>query len=135
MKGHILLKALEILKECALSQIDFFEAAFLSGYKPSMGNIDYKIQKSRQSREKRKWRKQELEESKKRFRNFVYQMKHDGLIEQTDKDKKFIISSKGKQKINELKNKLPDRHYKSENEAHLVIISFDIPEKLRRKRN
>lgn len=80
------------------------------------------------------WREREQNERRKRLRNFLYQMKHDGLIEET-KNGKVNISEKGKQKINQLKNKLPDRHYKKESTEKIIIISFDIPEKFRRKRN
>lgn len=42
---------------------------------------------------------------------------------------------KGEKKVGELKNRLPNRHYKKEDKKSLIIMSFDIPEKLRRKRN
>ena len=38
-------------------------------------------------------------------------------------------------KLTQLKNKLPTRHYGKTNQNKLVIISFDIPEKFRRKRD
>ena len=128
------MKALEILKDCALNQADFFEAVLASGYGAGMGKIDYEYAKRQHARENRFWRERELEERRKRLRNFLYQMKHDGLIEET-KNGKVDISEKGKQKINQLKNKLPDRHYKKESTEKIIIISFDIPEKLRGKRD
>lgn len=136
MKGKILLKALEILKTGVESQVDFFEAILASGYGASMGRIDYEYDKIQRARKVEKYNERELEERKKRLRVFISKMKHDGLIEMTGSgNKKVRISKKGREKIKELKSKLPDRHYKKEDQDQVVIISFDIPEKLRRKRN
>jgi len=135
MRGQILLKALEILKGCALNQADFFEAVLASGYGASMGKLDFEYQKRRHRRESKMWREREQNERRKRLQNFLYQMKHDGLIELTKKEKKISISAKGKQKIEVLRNKLPNRHYEKVMTDRVIIISFDIPEKLRRKRD
>src|SRR3989304_7238628 len=137
MKGRILLKALELLKDCALSQADFFEAVLASGYGASMGRVDYNYSKIRQRRENQMWRNQERDARRKRLQNFLYQMKHDGLIGLVKKDKEISISvsKKGRQKIKELQNKLPDRHYPKTMTDRTIIISFDIPEKSRGKRD
>ncbi len=136
MKGEILLKVLEILKTGVESQVDFFEAILASGYGAGMGRIDYEYNKIQRVREVEKYNERELKERKKRLRVFISKMKHDGLIENTgSSNEKIKISEKGKEKIKELKSRLPDRRYKKEDQDQLVIISFDIPEKLRRKRN
>ncbi|OGI76246.1 CRISPR-associated endonuclease Cas2 [Candidatus Nomurabacteria bacterium RIFCSPHIGHO2_02_FULL_42_19] len=134
MKGQILLKALETIKDSALSQVDFFEAVLRSGYGAGMGKINYEYTKIQRAREGKLWHERNREERKKRLQNFLYQMKHDGLIEEAE-NKNLIISELGRQKIKELKSRLPDRHYKIKSIDEVVIISFDIPEKLRHKRN
>ena len=135
MKGKILLSALEVLKDCALSQIDFFEAVLASGYGASMGKIDYEFSKRQKARNAAMSLEQESKERSKKLMNFIYQMKYDGLIREIKEKGKFKLSKKGKDKIKELKNKLPDRHYPKKNQKNMVIVSFDVPERLRRKRN
>lgn len=133
MRGKILLKALEILEEGVLNQVDFFGAILASGYGASSGKIDYEYNKRRRASAERKHHLKEIKARKRRLQIYISQMKHDGLIEKSGE--KLRISEKGKRKILEIKNKLPDRHYQKENAERLVVMSFDIPEKLRRKRN
>jgi len=133
MRGKILLTALEILKETAISQIDFFAAVLNAGYGASMGKLDYEYEKIQRAREQAEATERELQRRKRRLQVFISQMKHDGLI--SNYQGKIKISKKGKQKLRELKNKLPARYYPKEKQNHLTIISFDIPEKLRPKRN
>jgi len=136
MKGTILLKALDILKDQAISQIDFFNAVLVSGYGASMSKIDYEYQKRRQIREGKKIRKNDLQDREIRLHRFISKMKHDGLIDKIGGSKaKFVISKLGKTKLNQLKNKLPGRNYKKKSQNNPIIVSFDIPERLRRKRN
>jgi len=134
MRGEILLKALEILKECALSQADFLEAVLAAGYGASMGKIDYEYSKAKRRRERASWERKNLEKRRKRLQNFLYQMKHDGLIE-TTKKQKVAISQKGEQKLGELKRRPPGRDYPKIDTNRMTIISFDIPEKFHGKRD
>ncbi len=134
MRGQILLKALEVLTDCALTQVDFIEAVLASGYGAGLGKLDYEFRKRRSVRERANLREEYKTERRRRLQNFLYQMKHDGLLDAT-KDNKLTVSIKGKQKIKELKNKLPGRYYLKTKTTQITIISFDIPEKLRRKRN
>lgn len=133
MKGKILSKALELLCDGAMSQVDFFAAVLASGYGASMGKIDYEYEKRRRATSSKESQQKELKERKRRLAVFVSKMKHDGLIRESDK--KFAISSKGKEKLDKLKTSLPGRYYENKISQHSIIISFDIPEKLRRKRN
>ncbi|OGI66267.1 hypothetical protein A3A95_01970 [Candidatus Nomurabacteria bacterium RIFCSPLOWO2_01_FULL_39_18] len=133
MRGKILLKALEILKDGVISQIDFFEAVLASGYGASMNKIDYEYRKCQRVSEFRKYNEEDLRKRRRRLQVFISKLKHDGLIKEVKN--KLTISNAGRKKILDLKNNLPDRHYQTENQRGLVIISFDIPEKLRRKRN
>lgn len=136
MKGAILLKALDIIKDQAVSQADFFSAVLVSGYGAGMGKINYEYQKLQQIREGEKDRRNDLRNRKIRLGRFISKMKHDGLIDEVGGNKsKFMISKLGRIKLNQLKNSLPSRYYKKENQNNPIIVSFDIPERLRRKRN
>lgn len=136
MKGEILLKALNLLEEGAMNQVDFFNAVLESGYGASMSKLEYQFNKQNRKRNLNKSKKDELRFRKKRLSVFISKMKHDGLICGIKNDGNSIfISQKGKQKLNILKNSLPSRQYKAVKQTNSVIISFDIPERLRRKRN
>ena len=134
MRGKILLKILEILKDQVMTQVDFFDAVLASGYGASMGKIEYEYQKRRKNSESEKLKVTELKNRKRRLQIFISKMKQDGLIHEI-KENNFEISVKGKIKLAQLKNKMPSWHYEIETKDKVVIISFDIPEKLRRKRN
>ncbi len=127
MKGKILLKALEILYEGTISQADFFSAVLVAGYGAGMSKIDYEYNK--RQRERKVCRDRE-----ERLRTYISKMRQDGLI--IENKNVVTISSKGKNKLDSLRNTLPDRHYEEiPGQKSQIIISFDIPEKLRRKRN
>ncbi len=135
MRGEILLKALELLYDGAMDQIDFFGAVLSAGYGASSNKIEYEYQKRRRTFEAKKSETKIIEDRKKRLIIFISKMKHDGLIEKSEDDK-FTISSKGRDKLIKLKNNLPTRYYNEKTDQNgSIIISFDIPERLRRKRN
>lgn len=135
MKGKILLKALELLCDGAIAQLDFFNAVLFAGYGASSNRIEYEYQKRRRVSESKKSTEEILKDRKRRLTIFISKMKHDGLIEKL-KDDQFAISSKGMDKLNKLRNNLPPRFYKQKtSQGCPIIVSFDIPERLRRKRN
>ena len=134
MKGKILKKILEFLEEGAINQIDFVEAVLSAGYGASMGKIEYEYQKNRRNREKTKIQREELMAKKLRLQKFLSKLKKDGLIIEEKNNLKISISQKGKEKLQKLKTS-QSKYYKKETSSGLVIISFDIPERLRGKRN
>ena len=138
MRGDYLIKILDFLKDQAISQADFFAAVLASGYGASMGRVDYEYAKREKISEARKFKREELRIRKRRLSAFLSKMKRDGLILERIKneDTEIRISKKGKQKLLELKNKkMPEGKYKIQGQNNPVIISFDIPEKMRRKRD
>ncbi len=134
MKGEILLKILEVLHDTAMTQVDFFSAVLASGYGASSSRIEYEYQKRRRTSDYKRMQAENLKERKRKLTIFISKMKHDGLIRESD-DEKFTISSKGKKKLAQLKQGLPGRYYEVVSQNNPVIVSFDIPERLRRKRN
>ena len=134
MKGEILLKILDLIQDTAMAQVDFFATVLASGYGASSSRIEYEYQKRRRIINNKEFQARNLKERKRRLTVFISKMKHDGLIKEL-KNEKFTISSKGIKKLDQLKQGLPGRHYESVSQNNSVIVSFDIPEKLRRKRN
>ena len=136
MKGEILVKVLELLHDTAMTQVDFFSAVLESGYGASSGKIEYNYQKTQQLRSSRESKADELKSKKLRLQKFLSKLKHDGLIMQTKKEKnRFFLSKKGEVKLAQLKNSLPRKKYQILPQHNQVIISFDIPEKMRAKRS
>lgn len=133
MRGKILSKALEILRDGAVLQADFFIAVLRAGYGASMSKIDYEYRKQQRISATKKFQRENLKASERRLRVFISKMKHDGLIHESDNN--FIISQKGKERLEKLQNNLPNRHYQKSKNSNQIIISFDIPEKFRRKRD
>lgn len=137
IKGAILIKILEFLENEASSQVNLIEAILISGYGASMGKIDYEYEKIQQASEIQKFKIKEFRINKLRLQKFLSKLKKDGLIENIKGDKnKIAISKTGTIKLFKLKRKLPFKIYTLDNKnTNPVIISFDIPEKLKNKRN
>ena len=136
MKKGIMVKILELLENGIENQTDFFSAILVSGYGASMNKIEYEYQKHRRLSNIRKSQSKDLMAKRERLQKFLSKLKHDGLINETKgENPKFSISNRGKAKLIQLKNKLPNRYYEKINQNRLTIISFDIPEKLRGKRD
>lgn len=137
MRGEYLVKILEFLKDQAVNQMDFWDAVLASGYGASMSKIDYEYNKIRRAREIEQLTRAELANRRKRLGVYLSKMKHDGLIQETAEGKTAIIkiTRKGKAKLALLSRRLPERKYKSQTQNKFTIISFDIPEKMRRKRD
>ena len=132
-RGEILLNALNLIYDGAMAQADFFAAVLSAGYGASMSKIDHEYQKNRRFSKLNKPKKEEIEKRKRRLGIFISKMKHQGFIQESNG--KFSISKQGKQKLNKLKSALPGRHYEKIKIPNPIIISFDIPEKMRGKRS
>lgn len=130
------MKVLELLCDTAMTQVDFWGAVLSAGYGASSSKIEYEYQKRRKANDKKQFQVQDLKERRKRLLVYISKMKHDGLIKELT-DNKFTISAKGIKKLAQLKikNSLPNRHYPITDKGNSIIISFDVPEKFRRKRD
>src|SRR5438552_2551878 len=107
-KGEILINILEFLHDRVVDQVDFFDAVLASGYGASLGKIDYEFRKRNRISEGKRLKDQHIQERKRRLMVYLSKMKHDGLIKESNN--KLSILSKGKEKLNKLKNSLPGRH-------------------------
>ncbi len=75
-----------------------------------------------------------------RYHNFLYKLMRDGLIVQKEEGagKHFAISKKGQSKLLSLRGRgtLPDKkNYPKEDGAGFTVVTFDIPEADRKKRD
>jgi len=78
---------------------------------------------------KNKWQN---EKDRKRFKNLIYRLKLRGLIKDSKEVAGWLLTPKGEESILELKSKF--KEYKKRKDNKWVMIIFDIPEKMKRKR-
>lgn len=143
-KGAVLLKVLETLACRAVDAGVLFAAFAIAGYGASPGRIAYV--RERLEREMRVLA-EEYEAEREllvRFRKMTYQLRRDGLIvgKSVGARKGFAITKRGLEKLSALSVYMRLNHttpsvvvYRSEPAAGVTIITFDVPEKERWKRD
>jgi DNA-binding transcriptional regulator PaaX len=131
MRGDLTLKVLKILKSTAVGLIDIADVLLGAGY----GKSAY----IRADSEKLRWK--DLERmGRQRYYNLLYNLKKQGFIKEAIKEDKriFVITDKGRKMLSFLvkrkKEELPNSTYSYESSSKFVIITFDVPEKEKRKR-
>ncbi|MBI5306263.1 CRISPR-associated endonuclease Cas2 [Candidatus Wolfebacteria bacterium] len=141
MKGEITLKILEKIGEVSFGVADLCAAILSSGYGASYGKLQYEISKRQNARDKKSIERQFKNIERQKYHKMIYKLKKDGLIKEEGSDKKFfVITIKGKEKLKKLKNglikikELPEIFYEKEKIDSFVIITFDIPELHKKKR-
>lgn len=151
MKGEFLLKVLEAIEETTYSIGDFVED-FLASSKNNYSALKYplmrdhktlaeSIRKGIQEKERLRIVRTQEQKEKQRLYQVIYTMKKQGLIQKLANDSKAIlkITEKGINKKKKLEKsfdqRIPMETYQSEKGSELVIVSFDIPENARFKRN
>ena len=139
----IRLRVLEKLAETALGAADFFEAFLRAGYGASMRGIDFEISKIRRERERYRARTAAQRQARQRYHQLVYFLKRDGLIAQEQvrrAEPKFLLTARGKRYLAAVRERLtgtalPTPEYPRASGDRLLIVTFDVPEKQRRKRD
>ena len=120
---------LEVLADGAMHFSDLLIAT-LSTPKGQQRQIPYK---ARMIKEAREVGLQERVE-KRNFSNLIYRLKKDGLIA-CGNGKIFSLTTSGQELINKIKKAVNrKRNYPKENDDNINMVTFDIPEKLKRHR-
>ena len=107
MKGDILKSALEILKETAIIQKDFIEALQKTPYGGST-SVGYNYEIVSRKNSIKRGEKQARNEKIRRMRTFISKMKKDGLVVENS-DNMIKISKKGRDKLEKLNKRMPDK--------------------------
>ncbi len=134
MRGNYKLRVLEFLKDAIYAADDVF-FIFTLPYGTSYSRMRELLERRLANREKIVPGNEK--QTKRRFSDFVYRLKKDGLIAERkkEKDRFLALTSKGRAFLNKvISGKLPSSKYMPEGEDELKIIIFDIPEKEKRKR-
>lgn len=133
MRGEIIAKILNTVKDGIDNTNDIVKAILVAGYGASASKIDFEYNKLKTKKEKENWQKELLRKKKIRLQKFIYKLKKDKLLNENLGI--LSLSQKGKVKIINLNNRTPTSFYDKESVNYLTIISFDIPETEKRKRN
>ncbi len=124
MRGDIIYKILNSLKNGTKDQIDFINAFLQDGYGATSGKINYELRKI----QKKKMDQEQKKEKILKLQKYLSKLKHDGLILENN-SKQIYLSKKGRKKLNIFKNFIsPDKymHYKKTN-GKVTAVSYDIP--------
>jgi len=141
MKGEKTLYVLERIAEAVISSGDLFSAFLTAGYGASSGKINKAIDKQYNERVRRSALVREQVLEKQRYYNLISMLKRDNLLKESGGkgNQKFILSEKGKKKLEELKSRykkrMPETKYLAVKSECATIAIFDIPETERRKRD
>ncbi len=139
MRGEITFRALHLLEEFTYNSIELFYASFIKSSK-----ADYRALKKFKihSHDTIAGRILESRRERQRFDTLISRLRTDGLIKKTAENGSLTLSLtyKGKETARDLEEKirkhgLPIGHYTMEKAKRLTIISYDIPESEKRKRN
>lgn len=137
MRGKIIFSILDILEETAGSFGDLFIAYLNAGYGASAGKLSFELNKAQEARWKIKLKREKEAEKRKQCAKMIYYLKKSGLI--AEKKGIFNITKRGREKKKQLIEKslksLPIIDYPKIKSNQPILISFDIPEKERGKRD
>lgn len=136
MKGDLILKILEHVAEVAGDMTDLLEVFLSAGY----GAPGWKMERMLREKNIERSRSKREFDQKQRYWDAVYRLKRDGLLAEKTKQRGKILhlTGKGREKLKALRDKKSGAHgkeYKMETSNAFTIISFDIPERERRKRD
>lgn len=151
MKGEFLLNVLEAIEETIYSVGDFAED-FAASSKSNYYNLKHprmryhktlaeSIRKDIQKKEREKQVQLEKLKAKQRMYLMIYNLHKQGLVQKSQQDDKTFlrITPEGKRKKRQLEKAIariiPTKPYPIEKGNEFIIVSFDIPETEKDKRN
>ncbi|MBM4387396.1 MAG: hypothetical protein FJ088_06620 [Deltaproteobacteria bacterium] len=141
MKGAILLKVLERLVEGVGEFTDLFAAMVEAGYGASPTRMEYVLRENRRLAARSREKTEREMRAMRRYRVLLSSLKRDGLIEEhvSKFGRAFTVTKKGIAKLSALRKKItkkfPSVRYERETSDTVTIVTFDVPEKERRKRD
>jgi DNA-binding PadR family transcriptional regulator len=132
-KGDLMVKVLDILQKSAettVDLIDIFTSSYYESYRKMRKSMLYGSPKF-----KTDWAEEYLKNQQ--FYSLLNKLKNQGFIKKEEKNKKTIwsITQKGLEKLKIIKEKRKRKlNYPKEKSNTLIIITFDIPEQEKHKR-
>ncbi|OGI65604.1 hypothetical protein A2647_01745 [Candidatus Nomurabacteria bacterium RIFCSPHIGHO2_01_FULL_40_24b] len=124
MRGEIIYKILNFLKNGARNQIDFANAFLRTGYGATSGKINYELRKIQNKRSEKEQQRNRIL----KLQKYLSKLKHDGLIFES-KSRRIYLSEMGKKKLNNFQNQVSSDKYlhNKKTSEKVTVVSYDIP--------
>ncbi len=141
MRPSLTQTILEMVGEAGIEALELCEAIIIAGYGASSFRIERIQERLREERLKNKGVARAEKQYLRNYQKLIYKLKSQGLLKVEEHGEKsfFSMTAKGKLRLAaldvRLKNRLPVITYSPSKSERPVIVSFDIPEKLRSKRD
>ncbi len=141
MKGDILINVLEVAAGAAVRASDLFLAFLKAGYGASYRKLEWEHAKIERRRAQGALARQVEQVARQRYAQFLYQLRRDGLLEENERAGVHLLrlTAKGKEKLAALRKRrsrmLPSVAYPRALGHEMTIVTFDVPERERRKRD
>ncbi|KKQ04237.1 MAG: hypothetical protein US18_C0002G0016 [Parcubacteria group bacterium GW2011_GWB1_36_5] len=132
MKGEIIYRILNSLKNGVSDYVDFTKAFLKAGYGATSGKTNYEYSKIKNNKADLELNKQKIVN----FKKYLHKLKSEGLILENS-SRQIYLSDEGKNKLNNFQNSfsLNKDLYKSKIGNRVVVVSYDIPIAFNRERN
>lgn len=144
MKGDLTIKILKLATEASFTPLEVFVAIGSAGYGASPGRINKKFEEIRETRKAISEKIEEEIQAKIRYQKLVHKLKKEGfLIEKKEKNRNILrVTQGGAKKLFNLIHRRKSHYtvpraekYSSMRSENICIVTFDIPESERRKRD
>ena len=133
MKGDLTRKVLEVTGEGLVTTADIITAILESGYGASASKMNKNYRRLEVSRTKEILYREKM----KSYHNLISKLNCDGFL--AAKRKNWFLTAQGRKKLEKLRKRMvehiPRKNYTAMKSKDLTVVSFDIPEQEKRKRN
>jgi len=132
MRGELLYKILDSIKDQALDLVNLQKAMLISGYGASMGKIDKNFNKFKNARREKAKEGRQEKETKLRLQKYISKLKLEGLL--CKEQNEIAITKEGRKRLYSLEKNLLKQIPKTLSN-NLIIFSYDIPSGHRKLRD
>jgi CRISPR-associated endonuclease Cas2 len=139
MRGEKILKILEILEDMAVSTLDLLDMWLFEQPRGIYGLERARLKRAGQKKQLFFTELREYLEEREKLSKLIYKLKREGFILENKKNKKLILTKKGKLKLRFLKNKRSVEETKNDEsnqkDKDVIVVIYDVPESEHKKRH
>jgi CRISPR-associated endonuclease Cas2 len=139
MRGEKILKILEILEDMAVSTLDLLDMWLFEQPRGIYGLERARLKRAGQKKQLFFTELREYLEEREKLSKLIYKLKREGFILEDKKNKKLILTKKGKLKLRFLKNKRSVEETKNnesnQKDKDVIVIIYDVPESEYKRRH
>jgi CRISPR-associated endonuclease Cas2 len=139
MRGEKILKILEILEDMAVSTLDLLDMWLFEQPRGIYGLERARLKRAGQKKQLFFAELREYLEEREKLSKLIYKLKREGFILEDKKNKKLILTKKGKLKLRFLKNKRSVKETKNnesnQKDKDVIVVIYDVPESEYKRRH